>query len=503
MKRKHKKHRSSWIDVTFSIAIVMLTVSAIYLISLTTKNEAAAQPDKKLAATSTPVVVDTIDSHYPGIKIITETSNDLFTPFAIQCPQNIHSSFNEDISHYIKHAKEKYLTIMEENKQLGNKLKGELNISFETLAHLSGNYSFVLVNNSTTGNASGTTEIRSFHLNPETGANFAIVDVFNRDSKNLEVISKLVRETVYADPQLADYLLPEELQIQTEPLWANFENFAITDESIVFYFDEYELAAGAVGPPVVAIPLRDINNLLADEFKIEVIEVEKPELPEKPNTEEPEEEITPPTPEPKSPPQNDTVDNATEDSTAEIETGSKQVALTFDDGPDPKVTIQILETLNKYDAKATFFMLGSRVEYYPEIAKKVQEAGHELGNHTWNHPDLTKAGIEKIQSEINRTSQIIENVTGQKATVFRPPYGAVNKTVRSQTNLPIILWDVDTLDWKHRDPNQLLVQVKSSAKDGSIILMHDIHQSTANGLDTVLAYLKSEGYTFVTISELQ
>ena len=148
-------------------------------------------------------------------------------------------------------------------------------------------------------------------------------------------------------------------------------------------------------------------------------------------------------------------------------------------------------------------MLGSRVEYYPEIAKKVQEAGHELGNHTWNHPDLTKAGVDKVRNEINETSSIIENVTGQKATVFRPPYGAVNKTVRSQTNLPVILWDVDTLDWKYRDPNQLLAHVKGSTKDGSIILMHDIHQSTADGLDAVLAYLQSEGYTFVTVSELQ
>ena len=167
------------------------------------------------------------------------------------------------------------------------------------------------------------------------------------------------------------------------------------------------------------------------------------------------------------------------------------------------MTIQILETLNKYDAKATFFMLGSRVEYYPEIAKKVQEAGHELGNHTWNHPDLTKAGVEKVRNEINETSSIIENVTGQKVTAFRPPYGAVNKTVRSQTNLPVVLWDVDTLDWKYRDPNQLLAHVKGATKDGSIILMHDIHQSTADGLDAVLAYLQSEGYTFVTVSELQ
>ena len=108
-----------------------------------------------------------------------------------------------------------------------------------------------------------------------------------------------------------------------------------------------------------------------------------------------------------------------------------------------------------------------------------------------------------MQGEINKTSSIIEKVTGQKATAFRPPYGAVNKTVRSQTNLPVILWDVDTLDWKNRDPNQLLAQVKGLTKDGSIILMHDIHQSTADGLDAVLAYLQSEGYIFVKVSELQ
>ena len=114
--------------------------------------------------------------------------------------------------------------------------------------------------------------------------------------------------------------------------------------------------------------------------------------------EESEESITPPSTETKSPTEEGAVDAETERCTWTKQiTGIKQIALTFDDGPDPKVTMQILETLNKYDAKATFFMLGSRVEYYPEIAKKVQEAGHELGNHTWNHPDLTKAGVEKIR----------------------------------------------------------------------------------------------------------
>jgi len=503
MKNTHRKRRSSWIDITFSIAIIALTVSAIYLISQTTKNEASSLPEKKQAATS--VVIDTIDSHYPGIKIITETSNDKYIPFAIQYPQSLHSPFNEAISKYITTAKQHYLTTMEENKKLGRKFTGELNISFETLSHHSGNYSFVLVNSSSTGEANSTTQIRSFHLNPETGETFTIADLFERDPKNLETLSTIVREAIYNDPTLAHHLFPEEAHIQTAPIWANFDNFAITDESLILYFDEYELAAGAVGPPIIAIPLSDLYSFLSDKFQLVVEDTDENTITKDPVNEE--NAATPPKNTESSTNQdnsnNDTTEDETEGSTEEVENGIKQIALTFDDGPDPKVTIQILETLNKYDAKATFFMLGSRVEYYPEIAKKVQEAGHELGNHTWNHPDLTKAGVAKVRNEINETSSIIENVTGQKVTAFRPPYGAVNKVVRSQTNLPVVLWDVDTLDWKHRDPDQLLVHVNGATKDGSIILMHDIHQSTADGLDAVLAYLQSEGYTFVTVSELQ
>ncbi len=105
-------------------------------------------------------------------------------------------------------------------------------------------------------------------MNPETGESFTIADVLGRDPKNLEILSTLVREAIYNDPLLADYLFPEEVHIQTEPIWANFDNFAITDESLILYFDEYELAAGAVGPPIVAIPLSDINNLLSDKFQL-------------------------------------------------------------------------------------------------------------------------------------------------------------------------------------------------------------------------------------------
>ena len=144
MKKTRRKRRSVWIDVAFSVIIIALTISAISLISLTTKKEAASLPENKQAATKVPIVVDTTDSDYPGIKIITETSNDLYAPFFIQYPQSLHSPFNKAIASYIKDAKQGYLT-----KHNGSKLKRKMNISLEILSHRSGNHSFVLVNSRT------------------------------------------------------------------------------------------------------------------------------------------------------------------------------------------------------------------------------------------------------------------------------------------------------------------------------------------------------------------
>ncbi|MCG7335463.1 polysaccharide deacetylase family protein [Sporosarcina sp. ACRSM] len=512
MKRTHRKRRSFWIDMTFSIAIITLTVAAIYLISQASKKDTASSG----GAAPTPITIDTIDSNYPGIKIIIETSNDPFSPFAIQYPQSKHSHFNDEISTYIKKAKQDYLVKMNDKKQKDNAKTGELNISFETLQFNSSHYSFVLLTNRYSGGENGSTEIRSFHLNPETGEVISIEDLFNHDLTNLEQIAPLVRDILYMDPALNGMLSSEDVERYTEPKWENYQNFALTDESLIFYFAENTVAADTAGPPIITIPLQEGNEWLADEFKLLDTTTDQVEMDDPVDNIDGNKENDPiPDNTDRQPVHNqddsetdgtdidhtDETDNVTDADTS-TETVVKKVALTFDDGPDPKVTMQILDTLKKYDAKATFFMLGSRVEYYPEIAKHVADAGHELGNHTWTHPDLTKAGLDKIDKEIERTSSIIEEVTGIKSTSFRPPYGAVNSTVRSQTDLPVVLWDVDTLDWKHRNAEQLLVNVQNSVKDGSIILMHDIHQATADGLDAVLTYLQSEGFTFVTVSEL-
>lgn len=485
MKRKRNKHRSPWIYTTFSIAILTLVIIGATLIFLSMKNEAAIATEKKKNTAPPPTTIKTIESKYPGIQIVNESSNDPAIPFKIQYPKSIHNSFNTMIAEYIEVLKQTYFDALAEKAQGSDTSPSELTSSFEIFPHHSSNYSFVF-ETTTFVKDSKETSIQSFQLNTETGKSIAIQDVFEYDEERLKVLSNTVRTKLFEDTALSETITPDQATLHTEPLWENFKNFALTDEEIVFHFEKSTIASDKVS---VTISLDELDDILATNFKV----VKKENVPEEPTKNGlTDKDIMNQ--------QTETAKNQTDQPT---KTDELQVALTFDDGPDPKVTMDILETLEKYSAKATFFMLGSQVEKFPEIAKNVSDAGHELANHSWSHPDLRKLNIEGIKDEILNTTEVIESATGSKVTGgFRPPYGAFNDTVRAQTDMPIILWDVDTLDWQHRNPNQLLTHVKNKTRDGSIILMHDIHQSTADGLDAVLSFLKDEGYTFVTISEL-
>ncbi|MGE7840035.1 polysaccharide deacetylase family protein [Lysinibacillus sp. NPDC093712] len=183
----------------------------------------------------------------------------------------------------------------------------------------------------------------------------------------------------------------------------------------------------------------------------------------------------------------------------------KYIALTFDDGPSPKVTPRVLQTLKQHEAKATFFMLGSRVEMYPSIAAQVAAEGHEIANHTFSHPNLKKMTHKEMIEEIDKTNNIIEMATGVTSTLFRPPYGVYNQDILNYTtsnNYTTILWSVDSLDWKSRNPTTIKKEILSNVTNKSVVLMHDIHTATAEALPELLMTLKKEGYEFVTVSEL-
>lgn len=191
-----------------------------------------------------------------------------------------------------------------------------------------------------------------------------------------------------------------------------------------------------------------------------------------------------------------------EPAAAIVNENGPMIALTFDDGPYPKVTGHILDVLEKNGVCATFFVLGSRIEGHEDMLTRMDELGCEIGNHSFSHADLTRLSKADCQRELSDTDAEIRRVTGHEASVVRPPYGYYNKTVMSAAGRPLILWTVDTNDWRGKAPGEIADYVIQQAKEGSVILMHDQQTQTADAMEIIIPTLIEEGFRFVTVSEL-
>lgn len=179
----------------------------------------------------------------------------------------------------------------------------------------------------------------------------------------------------------------------------------------------------------------------------------------------------------------------------------KLVAFTFDDGPSYN-TIKIVNTLVKYDSKATFFLVGNKIEKYAKTMDVLVKNGMDIGNHTYSHKELTKLSDKEILKEIDLTNEVIYNKTGIKPMFLRPSYGAMNKRIKKLSTMPIIIWNIDTLDWKYHNSNKIKDKILKYVSDGDIILMHDTYVATLNAVEMVIPELKKQGYKIVSVSEL-
>ena len=182
------------------------------------------------------------------------------------------------------------------------------------------------------------------------------------------------------------------------------------------------------------------------------------------------------------------------------------VALTFDDGPHPELTPKLLDILRDNGVRATFYVIGRNVTAYPDIARRIVSEGHEIANHSYNHPALTSVGSARLNQEIAGTSEAILRATGRRPANMRPPYGAVNDRVRAAIlrnhGLDVILWSVDPLDWKRPGADVVRQRLVDGAKPGGILLAHDIHPGTIEAVPGVIRDLKAKGYGFATVSQL-
>ena len=211
-------------------------------------------------------------------------------------------------------------------------------------------------------------------------------------------------------------------------------------------------------------------------------------------------------------PEEQTVDISTVNKTLTTEIQNRNIdptkpmiALTYDDGPSHKVTNKILDILEKYNIKATFFVVGDRVnnsQANKDALERADDMGCEIGNHTYNHKNISKIKEAEVVSEIDKTKEAVFKVIGKEPKLLRPPYGAYSKKSEGTMVYPLILWSVDTEDWKSRNAETVTGRVIGKIKDGDIILMHDLYNSTVEASEIIIPQLIEEGYQFVTVSEL-
>lgn len=186
----------------------------------------------------------------------------------------------------------------------------------------------------------------------------------------------------------------------------------------------------------------------------------------------------------------------------------RRIALSFDDGPHPSFTPKILSLLEKYGIKATFFMIGCNVANYPEVAKRVAAAGHEIGNHTYTHPHMKQLSLEELLGEVRRTEDVLRENGIEKPRLFRPPEGfrsGEQVRILEEEGYQTIIWSLDTKDWAGKAVADIVSVVLNDVQGGDVLLFHDYtsrNNTTITALEQLIPRLLEDGYEFVTVSEL-
>lgn len=180
----------------------------------------------------------------------------------------------------------------------------------------------------------------------------------------------------------------------------------------------------------------------------------------------------------------------------------RKIALTFDDGPHPYYTQQLLDGLKERGARATFFVMGKQAEAYPELVLRMQEEGHLIGNHTYSHVQLNKKNRESFKEELVRTNELLLGITGEEPQYVRPPYGSWDKSFESELMMIPVLWTIDPMDWCSSDVNGIVRKVTKKAEDNAVILMHDEYKSSVTAALEIVDVLQKQGYEFVTVDEI-
>lgn len=179
-----------------------------------------------------------------------------------------------------------------------------------------------------------------------------------------------------------------------------------------------------------------------------------------------------------------------------------KIAITFDDGPHPYYTEQLLDGLKERGVKATFFVMGKQAEAYPELVLRMYEEGHLVGNHTYSHIQLGNNNREIFKAELVRTNEVLLDITGEEPQYVRPPYGSWDKSFETELTMIPVLWTIDPMDWCSSDVKGIVSRVTKKAEENAVILMHDEYQSSVTAALDIVDILQKQGYEFVTVDEI-
>ena len=190
------------------------------------------------------------------------------------------------------------------------------------------------------------------------------------------------------------------------------------------------------------------------------------------------------------------------DTAVALPEGKKLIALTFDDGPRRATTTRLLDGLAERGVKATFFLIGAQIENNEDVVRRMDREGHQVGIHTFDHVKLTGLSRADFDAQVEKTRAALKGVLGHNDFLLRPPYGMLDGGVRAMAGCPILLWSIDPEDWRDRDGDRVAAEVTAQARDGGIILMHDIFPESVDAALEIVDTLHAQGYLFCTVEEL-
>lgn len=310
---------------------------------------------------------------------------------------------------------------------------------------------------------------KSYYYDKVENEVVSIVD-FLKDEKSLEKLASISYYYVmkYSDENnlaFDEEWVKEGLNYNPD----NFEHFNFIDDGLELIFPPYQVAYYAAGEIKIVIPYTELNGVIKKEY---LKYSQKSEIEKKDNRD------------------------------LEQFNNKKLIAFTFDDGPSYIATNKLLDNLDKYNARVTFFVLGNRVNNYKDTLKRAYNMGNTIGSHTFNHSNLLKLDDYSIINEIKKTNNAIRDITGAETIYLRPPYGNINEEIKSLSNMYTILWSLDTEDWKYKDKERIANYIVENAYDGAIVLLHDLYETSIDGALLAMEKLEKEGYAFVTIDEM-